>query len=80
VDFAHELLVRETGPVLHRAGRAKNILFETDFPHAAGIAFNEVAETVDYGPADLDASVRERILWRNAAELYGLPSADPGAK
>jgi predicted TIM-barrel fold metal-dependent hydrolase len=49
-----------------------NILFETDFPHATCIAFDEVGQTVEAGLAGVDAEVRERILWRNAAELYGL--------
>jgi predicted TIM-barrel fold metal-dependent hydrolase len=49
-----------------------NLLFETDFPHATCIAFDEVGTTIDAGMGDATQEVRERILWRNAAELYNL--------
>jgi uncharacterized protein len=55
----------------------KNILFETDYPHATCIAFEEVQETIDYGLDGIDDETRERILWRNAAELYGLSDPQP---
>jgi predicted TIM-barrel fold metal-dependent hydrolase len=54
-----------------------NILFETDYPHATCIAFEEVQATIDAGLGSADQDTRERILWRNAAELYRLP--DPVA-
>jgi predicted TIM-barrel fold metal-dependent hydrolase len=49
-----------------------NLLFETDFPHATCIAFEEVGRTIDSGMGHVDRDIQERILWRNAAELYNL--------
>lgn len=50
----------------------RNLLFETDFPHATCIAFEEVAETIETAMGSVDPQIQERILWKNAAELYNL--------
>jgi uncharacterized protein len=52
-----------------------NLLFETDFPHPTCIAFDEVAETIQNGMGGIDREIQERILWKNAAELYDLDIA-----
>jgi uncharacterized protein len=49
-----------------------NIMFETDYPHPTCIVFDEVAEAYTQGLDTASDEVRERILWRNAAELYHL--------
>jgi predicted TIM-barrel fold metal-dependent hydrolase len=53
-----------------------NILFETDFPHPTCL-FGNVAERIAVSLANASASDREKILWGNAAALYGIekPSA-----
>jgi predicted TIM-barrel fold metal-dependent hydrolase len=51
---------------------AERILFETDFPHSTCLYGAEVDAAIDNGLRDLPADVQERILWRNAAELYGV--------
>jgi predicted TIM-barrel fold metal-dependent hydrolase len=56
---------------LERLG-TRNLLFETDFPHATCIAFDEVAATIEQAMGSVDREIQERILWKNAAELYDL--------
>jgi uncharacterized protein len=56
---------------LERVGTA-NILFETDYPHTTCIAFDEVARLIDRLKSAVEPEVHEAILWRNAAQLYGL--------
>ena len=48
-----------------------NILFETDFPHPTCL-FGNVRERIDVSLANASASDREKILWGNAARLYGI--------
>jgi uncharacterized protein len=48
-----------------------NILFETDFPHPTCL-FGNVRERIDVSLANASASDREKILWGNAAGLYGI--------
>lgn len=50
---------------------ADNILFETDFPHPTCLIADELAEAATRFDT-LDADVREKVLWRNAAELFSL--------
>jgi predicted TIM-barrel fold metal-dependent hydrolase len=52
-----------------------NLLFETDFPHSTCIAFDEVGQTIENGMGGIDKEIQERILWKNAAELYDLDMA-----
>jgi uncharacterized protein len=74
----------EMGPrlLLEEIG-VNNVMFETDFPHPTCLwppvaAREQAAKSVIGLPVD----VQERVLWRNAAELYGLtpePEAVPEA-
>ena len=47
------------------------ILFETDFPHPTCL-YGNVREQVDTSLAAASADTRRKILWANAAELYGI--------
>jgi uncharacterized protein len=55
-----------------------NIMFETDFPHVACIAPGPISqsgtakELLDRNLAGMDAGLRDRILYTNAARIYGL--------
>jgi len=49
-----------------------NVLFETDFPHTTCL-FGNIQETIESGLGHLDSSVRRKILWGNAAQLYRIP-------
>lgn len=53
-----------------------NIMFETDFPHNTGIWSQEVASAVRKLEA-LPKKVSDKVLWGNAARLYGLPALTP---
>ena len=48
-----------------------NILFETDFPHTTCL-FGNIQETIEKGIGHLEEGVRRKILWDNAAKLYGI--------
>ncbi len=48
-----------------------NVLFETDFPHTTCL-FGNIPETIESGLGHVDAEVRDKILWKNAAQLYGI--------
>jgi predicted TIM-barrel fold metal-dependent hydrolase len=48
-----------------------NILFETDFPHPTCL-FGNVRERIETSLANASAGDREKILWGNAAALYGV--------
>jgi len=48
-----------------------NILFETDFPHPTCL-FGNVRERINVSLANASPSDREKILWGNAARLYGI--------
>ncbi|MCH2171765.1 amidohydrolase [Myxococcota bacterium] len=50
-----------------------NILFETDFPHPTCL-YGNIAETIQEGLGGEDEHVRRRILFENAASLYGIES------
>ena len=52
-----------------------NILFETDFPHPTCLYGEEVTRALANGLEAMPEDVREKILWRNAAELYGVTVA-----
>ena len=51
---------------------ADNILFETDFPHPTCFYKDDIDAALQNGLPDQPVEVQEKILWRNAAELYGL--------
>jgi predicted TIM-barrel fold metal-dependent hydrolase len=48
-----------------------NILFETDFPHPTCL-FGNVRERIDSSLGNASELDREKILWGNAAALYGI--------
>ncbi len=50
-----------------------NILFETDFPHRTCLEKDDVDHAVGTLMANVSDQVRERILWKNACEVYRLP-------
>jgi predicted TIM-barrel fold metal-dependent hydrolase len=49
-----------------------NVLFETDFPHTTCL-FGNIRETIETGLGHAPEAVRRKILWDNAAALYGIP-------
>ena len=53
---------------------ADHIFFETDFPHPCCLMGNDVQAALDHGLSAQPSEVRERIMWRNAAELFGIES------
>jgi predicted TIM-barrel fold metal-dependent hydrolase len=46
------------------------ILFETDFPHPTCLIGDEIAEAVNTVTGRLSSEQREKILWRNAEQLF----------
>ena len=48
------------------------ILYETDFPHPSSLYGPDVPKTIDWAVGDLPESTRRKILWENAARLYGI--------
>jgi predicted TIM-barrel fold metal-dependent hydrolase len=59
-----------------------NILFETDYPHPTCLIEDEVSQAVGTLDQLRDPAVREKILWKNATQLFGLTveAADGGAR
>jgi predicted TIM-barrel fold metal-dependent hydrolase len=53
-----------------------NLLFETDFPHPTCL-YDDVAGRVEEAFGGMDAALRRKLLWGNAAALYNI--ADPPA-
>lgn len=51
-----------------------NIMFETDYPHSTSLDAKDVKWVLNEGLAGIDDEIRHRILWANAAELYGVPT------
>ena len=50
------------------------LLFETDYPHPTCLLESDIREATNVALSGIAADDRERILWRNAAELYGITS------
>jgi predicted TIM-barrel fold metal-dependent hydrolase len=48
-----------------------NILFETDFPHTTCL-YGNIPETIERGLGNVSEEIRHKILWGNAAALYGI--------
>ena len=48
-----------------------NVLFETDYPHPVCL-YGNVREKIDAGLGDAPVSTRRKLLWDNAAALYGV--------
>ncbi len=57
-----------------------NLLFETDYPHNACL-FGNIRETIEEAWGDAPEDVRQKVLWDNAAKLYGIaaPSHAPAS-
>jgi uncharacterized protein len=49
-----------------------NIMFETDYPHPTCLLEEDIRGAANDGLAGIDPEHRQRILWKNAAELYQL--------
>ncbi len=53
-----------------------NLMFETDFPHPTSLSPGPISsagrprETVETTLAELDDSIRQKIMYKNAAALY----------
>ncbi len=58
-------------PVLEMVGY-DNVLWASDFPHPDGL-WPDSQSYIESMFADLDADTRDKIVYRNAATLYGLP-------
>jgi len=48
-----------------------NLLFETDFPHVTCL-YGNIAETIEANLGHMSEQVRRKVLWDNAAALYGV--------
>lgn len=57
--------------LIDRVGPA-NIMFETDYPHPTCLLEDDIRGAANEGLAAIAPEHRQRILWKNAAELYGL--------
>jgi predicted TIM-barrel fold metal-dependent hydrolase len=57
--------------VLDRIG-VENVMFETDFPHPTSIYGDDVHRTIEAKLKTLSDAARRRVLWENAATLYGI--------
>ena len=49
-----------------------NIMFETDYPHPTCLLEDDIPVAANDALAGIDPAHRQRILWKNAAELYRL--------
>lgn len=52
------------------------VLFETDYPHPICLYGDEVREKIDAAFGDLPEDVQKKVLFSNAAELYGVEAPD----
>ncbi len=52
------------------------MLFETDYPHPICLYGAEVREKIDAAFVDLAKDVRDKVLFENAAELYGVEAPE----
>ena len=55
---------------------ADRVMFETDFPHPSCL-YPGTASRIDAFAATVDDETLERVLYRNAAELFDLPALSP---
>jgi predicted TIM-barrel fold metal-dependent hydrolase len=67
-EFAVKHLLDEIG--------TDRVLFETDYPHPICLYGDGVRQKIDAAFGDLPQDVRQRILFSNAAELYGVGTPD----
>ena len=52
-----------------------NVLFETDYPHPVCL-YGNVREKIDAGLGSVEPAVRNKLLFDNAARLYGIDAPD----
>jgi predicted TIM-barrel fold metal-dependent hydrolase len=55
---------------------ADRVLFETDYPHPICLYGDEVREKIDAAFGDQPEDVQKKVLFSNAAELYGVEAPD----
>jgi uncharacterized protein len=49
-----------------------NLMFESDYPHPTSLDPSDIKWAMDEGLAGLTQLDKEKIMWRNAAKVYGL--------
>ncbi len=54
---------------------ADNVLFETDYPHPVCL-YGNVREKIDAAYGALPRAAQRKVLWENAAALYGVGAPD----
>jgi hypothetical protein len=52
------------------------VLFETDYPHPICLYGAEVRQKIDAAFGDLPKDVQHKVLFSNAADLYGVEAPD----
>ena len=52
-----------------------NVLFETDYPHPVCL-YGNVREKIDAGLGSVEPGIRKKLLFDNAARLYGIDAPD----
>jgi predicted TIM-barrel fold metal-dependent hydrolase len=52
------------------------VMFETDYPHPICLYGDEVRDKIDAAFGDLPKDVQDKVLFENAAELYGVEAPD----
>ncbi|MBW2391033.1 MAG: amidohydrolase [Deltaproteobacteria bacterium] len=67
-EFATHTALEEIG--------VDRVLFETDYPHPICLYGAEVRDKIDAAFGDLSKDVRDKVLFENAAELYGVEAPD----
>lgn len=51
---------------------ADRIMFETDYPHSTSLDAEDVSWALNSGMAEISEEDKHKILWANAADLYGV--------
>jgi len=51
---------------------AENIMFETDYPHSTSLDSADVQWALTEGMSGISDEDKQKILWENAAQLYGV--------
>ena len=62
------------GELLNRIGEDK-IMFETDYPHPLCL-YDNVREKIDGALGEVKPEARHKLLFGNAARLYGVEAPD----
>jgi uncharacterized protein len=74
--FIHNLLVTyeedDLGLELLAGMGATNVMWASDYPHGDSTWPHSRKSIVDSALSKLDAATQEKIIWSNAAELYGI--------